>query len=94
MDDSYRLTLEETPDANDLNFVRERLNEFNRLHVEDDHHKLLTIFLRDHQGTIVAGLVGATYWGWLHVELLWVDKEGFSNPGFCGTIIPGTPSFC
>jgi hypothetical protein len=59
MDDSYRLTLEETPDANDLDFVRERLNEFNRLHVEDDHHKPLTIFLRNHQGTIMAGLVGA-----------------------------------
>ena len=81
MDDSYRLTLEETPDANDLNFVRERLNEFNRLHVEDDHHKPLTVFLRDHQGTIIAGLVGATYWGWLHVELLWVDK-GLRRQGY------------
>lgn len=74
-DNSYKLTLEATPDANDLNFVRERLNEFNRLHVEDDNHKPLTVFLRDRQGTIVAGLVGATYWGWLHVELLWVEKE-------------------
>jgi len=85
MDNSYRLTLEETPDANDLDFVRERLNEFNRLHVEDDNYKPLTIFLRDHQGTIMAGLVGATYWGW---------GRGFSNPGFCGTIISGTPGFC
>ena len=94
MDNSYSLTLEETPSANDLDFVRGQLKEFNHLHVEDDNYRPLTVFLRDHQGTIVAGLVGATYWGWLYVELLWVDKEGFSNPGFCGTITLGTPSFC
>ena len=29
--------------------------------------------VRDESDAVVAGLDGGTYWGWLHVEILWVD---------------------
>jgi ribosomal protein S18 acetylase RimI-like enzyme len=32
------------------------------------------VFVREN-GRILAGLYGATYWDWLHIKLLWVDKS-------------------
>ena len=49
--------------------------EFNRSQVGDDNHRALAIFLRDRQDTIIAGLTGGTYWGWLHIDILWVDEQ-------------------
>jgi GNAT superfamily N-acetyltransferase len=81
MNESYTLTLEESPDAQDVHFVRERLNEYNFAIVGDDHHKPLVIFVRDDDNIIVAGLLGGTYWGWLHVDILWV-KDSLRRQGY------------
>ena len=80
---TYEITLEEKPDPNDINFVRKKLQEYNSLHVKSDNFLHLTVFLRDSQGRIQSGLIGMTYWGWLYVEILWVEKEirrkGYGN---------------
>lgn len=36
--------------------------------------KPLSLSLRDAEGNIVGGLVGELKWGWLHVDMLWVDE--------------------
>lgn len=70
------LSLDKTPDAQDVQFVRERLNEFNRACLGfADEHKPLAVFLRDENGQVVGGLTGCTYWGWLCVDILWVDER-------------------
>jgi GNAT superfamily N-acetyltransferase len=43
--------------------------------VEPRNYRLLAVVLRDDAGTVVGGLVGATVWGWLHVEELWVAER-------------------
>ena len=35
----------------------------------------LSIVRRNEAGEIVAGLTGKTFWNWLYVDLLWVDKS-------------------
>ena len=35
----------------------------------------LALFLHDERGAVVAGLTGATYWGWLYVGRLWVEER-------------------
>jgi GNAT superfamily N-acetyltransferase len=74
MADTYTLTIEDTANPSDADFVRQKLAEFNRQHVADDHYQPLHIFLRTDDQAIVAGLLGATYWGWLHVDILWIDE--------------------
>jgi N-acetylglutamate synthase-like GNAT family acetyltransferase len=58
------------------------LRKYNRSHVEKDQ-KALTIVVHDDKGAIAAGLNGATYFGWLFIEHLWVRedcrKEGFGK---------------
>ncbi len=76
MDKPYTMTLEETPDPDDARFVFERLLEFNRSRTGvGDGHRRLTIFVRDANNAIVGGLLAHTFWGWLYVEILWIDES-------------------
>lgn len=33
------------------------------------------LFVRAEDGRILAGLFASTYWGWLHIKLLWLDES-------------------
>lgn len=68
------ITLEEEADPADVQAVRDGLDAFNRQHVPPDDYRPLHLFVRGEGGTVVGGLVGETFWGWLHVRLLWVDE--------------------
>jgi GNAT superfamily N-acetyltransferase len=57
----------------DAQAVRDALIAYNRDHAGQQRYQELTIWLRDDQQTIVGGLLGSTYWGWLVIETLWVD---------------------
>jgi len=75
MDPDYTVTIEESPDPADVQFVRAQLTAFNRARAADDQFQPLLILVRDAGGRIVAGLVGGTYWGWLYTEILWVEED-------------------
>jgi GNAT superfamily N-acetyltransferase len=72
---SISLTLEATPSEADLEAIRDGLHAFNTLAASDDGHQNLTLFLRDENGALLGGLLGDTYWGWLHVAILWLDEK-------------------
>jgi GNAT superfamily N-acetyltransferase len=44
------------------------------------------IFVCDGQGTIVGGLTGGTYWGWLYIGRLWI-AESLRGQGFGSTVL-------
>ena len=75
MDAGYTVTIEQTPDPDDAQFVRAQLTAFNLAWTPDDQFQPLLILVRDAGGRIVAGLVGGTYWGWLYTEILWVAED-------------------
>jgi GNAT superfamily N-acetyltransferase len=79
----YKISIEENPSDEDVLFVREGLQHFNRLHVPDDDYQPVVLFLRDPDGTMVGGLLGETYWGWLPIGILWlqeaVRRQGFGS---------------
>jgi GNAT superfamily N-acetyltransferase len=62
--------LEDEPDPADVRLVREGLGEYNRQYAPDDNHGPLTVFLRDADHAVVG-----TYWGWLHVDILWLRED-------------------
>ena len=71
----YSLAVETAPKEADVEAVRNGLTTFNLRHTIDDDYRKLAVFLRDAAGMVVGGLVAETYWGWLHVDLLWVAAE-------------------
>jgi GNAT superfamily N-acetyltransferase len=62
----------------DIDFLNDRLREYNLNFVADDNYQPLAVFLRDANGEIVGGLHGNTYWGWLYVAIFWM------HPDVCG----------
>ncbi len=68
------ISLEDTPAPEDMHLVQQGLRTYNLLYAPDDGHKPLTFFLRSADGTIFGGLLGETYWGWLHVSILWLHE--------------------
>ena len=63
------------PNKNEIEFVNNALEKFNNMHVEPDNHLLLNIVEYDENQNVIAGILGGTYWGWLHIDILWVDDK-------------------
>ena len=64
-----------TPNKNEIEFVNNALEKFNNMHVGPDNHLLLNIVEYDENQNVIAGILGGTYWGWLHIDILWVDEK-------------------
>ena len=59
----------------DTEFVRDALYAFNRERVGDDGHTPLNIVEEDSDGNIIGGILGGTYWGWMYIDILWVNEK-------------------
>jgi len=55
--------------------VWDGLADYNRRFAPDDNYRHLRFFVRDAEGKVVGGLLGETYWGWLHIDILWLSQE-------------------
>ena len=63
------------PTETEIRFIREALKQFNDQAVGEDRHTPLNIVEYDESGSIVGGLLGGTYWGWMYIDILWVRKD-------------------
>src|SRR6516225_2718309 len=71
----YQLTVEDAPEAAELEALPNALEDFNESQWPGHAHwRPLGIFIRDAE-TIVAGLSGETYCGWLVIKYLWVRHD-------------------
>ena len=68
------LEITSSPDTRDLEFVGNKLSDFNDADVGASEKKLITVFVRDDGDAIVAAISGYTAWGWLYIQWLWVDE--------------------
>ena len=71
----YTLKLEEQPNPKDVAVVHQGLNAYNLPYAGEDNYKELTIFLRDETDAVIGGLLGATFWGYLRIETLWIKED-------------------
>ncbi len=77
-----QFTLELTTDRaeKDSAIVDNGLYQFNLLYAEPGQFHPLKVFARNEQGELVGGLLGETFWSWLHIDDLWVD-EAYRHAG-------------
>jgi ribosomal protein S18 acetylase RimI-like enzyme len=74
----YTLTLEDNPVADDLEVVRAGLDAFNRSVIQTDkpaEFQSVYVLVRANDGTVMGGLLGGTWWGWLYISILWVHDD-------------------
>jgi GNAT superfamily N-acetyltransferase len=69
------LLIDSSPDPADVRTLRERINAYNNDCTNAYDYLPLASFIRDENGTIIAGLSGATWAGICEIELLWVHKD-------------------
>lgn len=51
------------------------IHAYNIQQAGEDHGQSLCFVLRSGDKEIVGGVIGATHWNWLHVDLMWVKEE-------------------
>ena len=66
------ITIETQPAKEDYDIVNKGLDQFNQKYVDSEYFQALNVFARDESGQIIGGLLGGTFWRWLHIEVLWV----------------------
>ena len=64
-----------SPNEGEIRYIREALNQFNQEIVGEDGHTPINIVEYDGDGTVIGGILGGTYWGWMYVDILWVHKD-------------------
>ena len=67
------VTHEAEPTRDDVRLVQQGLEAYNLWYAPADNYQPLVVFLHTADKSIVGGLLGATYWQWLHVGILWIQ---------------------
>lgn len=70
----------DTAEPHEVEFIHDGLRRYNR-QFADPSYSPLYVFLRNSEGALVGGLLGDVYWGWLSINILWID-EPFRGQGY------------
>lgn len=55
--------------------IGQGITDFNTQQAGEDDGSNLCFVLKTGDGEIVGGVIGATYWGWLYVNLMWLRED-------------------
>ena len=64
----------ESPDPEDVGFILKQLRAYNRAQAGVHTEQKIAVYARNVTDKIVGGVTGEIHWGWLHVQMLWVDE--------------------
>jgi ribosomal protein S18 acetylase RimI-like enzyme len=70
-----RPEVEDQPEAQDVLFLEDRINEYNFATTGIHDARLVASFIRDGVGAVRAGIFGWTWGGCCEIEYLWVDEK-------------------
>jgi GNAT superfamily N-acetyltransferase len=75
MAEEYTIVYVEKPQESAWGIIGRGISDFNTQQAGDDSAQLLCFALQSPDEEIVGGVLGSTYWGWFHLDLLWVKDE-------------------
>jgi GNAT superfamily N-acetyltransferase len=81
MSERFPVEFVANPSSDIVDVIAEGLNRFNGAKGGDDNYQPFALVIRNEAGEIVGGLNAATFFGWLAIELLWVD-DAFRGQGY------------
>lgn len=83
MNKEYKLSIEETPDAEDVRVLAGGLTAHALPHTGAPGFRPIAVFLRDEAGEIAGGVWGQINWNWLSIGLVWLSEplrgEGYGR---------------
>lgn len=51
------------------------ISDYNTEKAGQDHGKNLCFVLKTPGGEVLGGIIGATYWNWLYINLMWIHED-------------------
>src|SRR5579872_4981041 len=75
MPSTFEITVEPEPKPGDMKVIMTGLLNFNSLKTGGATPEHLLITVRDLEKTVIGGLLGCIYLGWLQVHALWLPDE-------------------
>lgn len=81
MNEELHIIRIDNPDHIPWSIIGGGINAYNAQQAGDDAGQNLCFVLRDADDTIVGSVIGATYWDWLYINLIWI-KEAFRGLGY------------
>ena len=75
MDESYEIVHNDRPEPAAIGVIGQGIHAYNEEMGGQQHYQSLCFFLHGPKDEIVGGLIGATYWDWFYIDLLWVTEE-------------------
>ena len=78
MDEEYQIVYIDQPP---WEIIGGGIADYNTQQAGNDEGKNLCFVLRSPDQDIIGGVIGATYWNWLYINLMWI-KEEFRGRGF------------
>lgn len=71
----FQLSVDDDPQPDDLDRIRQGLNQHTLPHVEERGFVPIAVYARNACDEIVGGAFGKINWAWFHLKLLWVAPE-------------------
>lgn len=75
MDEEYQIVSVEKPEDSAWGIIGRGVATFNKQQAGDNKFQRLCYVLQSPDQEIVGGILGEVYWGWLYIDLLWVEEE-------------------
>ncbi len=75
MNKNYQVVVVENPEESAWGIIGRGLSAYNKSKTGRTDFKRICYAIHDEDEKIVGGVLGEVYWGWLHVDLLWVEEE-------------------
>ncbi len=72
---AHIVKLEESPDGGDMQALVKGLTAYNAAQANGETPDYLVATVKDDGGKLVGGLLGATYLGWLQIQVVWLDDS-------------------
>jgi len=81
MDQEYQIVYEEKPEESAWGIIGRGVGTYNEEQAGEDSYTRLCFVLQGPDQEVVGGIIGATYWDWFYLDLLWV-KEDLRRQGY------------
>jgi GNAT superfamily N-acetyltransferase len=75
MGEAYQIVYVEKPEESAWGIIGRGISQYNLQHAGEEGFQRLCFVLQTAEEEIVGGVIGELYWGWFHVDLLWVKDE-------------------
>ena len=75
MDEEYQIVYVDKPEQSAWGIIGRGISSYNEQQAGDDKAQRLCFVLQAPDQTIVGGVIGAVFWDWFYVDLMWIKDE-------------------